>query len=355
MGADKAVRQGQQNRRGRGRNNNNNNNNSSSSGSSNNNRKHPNPLSRSFESNGPDVKVRGTPAHIAEKYLTLARDAHSSGDWVLAESYLQHAEHYNRIIMAYREQLQQPGDGNNGNGQRMRPGGSEGLEGGDDFGDDEGDDVGDDLGGGPQPLMPQAQQTERPMERNDRQDRNGNHQFRGDRGFDNQAQDDRGDRQFRRDREQGRFRGDRPRSDQRNDRGNERVGERGPDRNGNRDRPFENGPARADDRDNRDTRDSRDNRDNRGETSDRRPSPPVDRRPERAPPPVVETVTPEPMHVAEVAAPAPPRRRAAEKFQEHDQPGFLKPPRPTRRARPVADTIEPAADTGSDGPKSSDS
>ena len=106
IGAIWAVRQGQQNRRGRGRNNNN--------------RKNHNPLARSFESNGPDVKIRGTPAHIAEKYLTLARDAQTSGDPVLAENYLQHAEHYMRIIMAYREQLQQPGDMANGNGQRMR-------------------------------------------------------------------------------------------------------------------------------------------------------------------------------------------------------------------------------------------
>ena len=84
------MRQGQQNRRGRGRNNN---------------RKggHHNPLSRSFESNGPDVKIRGTPAHIAEKYFSLARDAQSSGDPVLEQNYLQHAEHYTRIIMAYRE------------------------------------------------------------------------------------------------------------------------------------------------------------------------------------------------------------------------------------------------------------
>ena len=117
------MRQGQQNRRGRGRNNNN--------------RKSHNPLSRSFESNGPEVKIRGTPAHIAEKYLSLARDAQSSGDPVLAENYLQHAEHYIRIIMAYREQLQQPGDAANGNGQRMRPEGDVG----DEFGDDDGDDM----------------------------------------------------------------------------------------------------------------------------------------------------------------------------------------------------------------------
>jgi Domain of unknown function (DUF4167) len=63
-------------------------------------RRGPNPLTRSYESNGPDVKVRGTPQHIAEKYVQLARDAHTSSDTVMAESYLQHAEHYYRIIAA---------------------------------------------------------------------------------------------------------------------------------------------------------------------------------------------------------------------------------------------------------------
>ncbi|MBL8587804.1 MAG: DUF4167 domain-containing protein [Methylobacteriaceae bacterium] len=70
-------------------------------------RKGPNPLTRSYESNGPDVKIRGTAHHIAEKYLQLARDAHSSGDPVMAESYLQHAEHYFRLIAAAQQaQLQ---------------------------------------------------------------------------------------------------------------------------------------------------------------------------------------------------------------------------------------------------------
>ena len=93
------MRQGQQNRRGRGRN-----------------RKSQNPLTRSFESNGPDVKIRGTPSHIAEKYISLARDALASGDPVLAENYLQHAEHYNRIIMTFREQQAPHGEGINGSG-----------------------------------------------------------------------------------------------------------------------------------------------------------------------------------------------------------------------------------------------
>lgn len=71
-----------------------------------NNRRGPNPLTRSYESNGPDVKVRGTAQHIAEKYTQLARDAHVSGDPVAAESYLQHAEHYYRLISsAHQAQL----------------------------------------------------------------------------------------------------------------------------------------------------------------------------------------------------------------------------------------------------------
>jgi len=68
------------------------------------NRRGPNPLTRSYESNGPDVKIRGTAAHIAEKYVSLARDAHASGDPVAAESYLQHAEHYLRLIAAAQQQ-----------------------------------------------------------------------------------------------------------------------------------------------------------------------------------------------------------------------------------------------------------
>ena len=64
------------------------------------NRKSHNPLTRVYESNGPDVKIRGNAHHIAEKYLQLARDAHTGGDPVAAENYLQHAEHYFRLIAA---------------------------------------------------------------------------------------------------------------------------------------------------------------------------------------------------------------------------------------------------------------
>ncbi len=82
------MRQGQQSRRGRNRGG----------------RKPQNSISRNYESSGPDVKIRGTAMHIAEKYASLARDAHSSGNSVAAENYLQHAEHYNRIILAAQAQ-----------------------------------------------------------------------------------------------------------------------------------------------------------------------------------------------------------------------------------------------------------
>lgn len=51
----------------------------------------------SFDSNGPDVKVRGSAVQVAEKYLALARDATTSGDRIAAENYFQHAEHYYRL------------------------------------------------------------------------------------------------------------------------------------------------------------------------------------------------------------------------------------------------------------------
>ena len=85
---------------------------------------------RTFDSNGPEVKVRGSAAHVHEKYLQLARDANSSGDRVMAENYLQHAEHYFRILAAQQAQMQQyqQQQQSNGNGpqqQRVGNGGGE--------------------------------------------------------------------------------------------------------------------------------------------------------------------------------------------------------------------------------------
>jgi hypothetical protein len=66
-----------------------------------------NPRVQTFDSNGPDVRIRGTAYQINEKYVTLARDATSAGDRVLAESYLQHAEHYQRFINEMTEEFNQ--------------------------------------------------------------------------------------------------------------------------------------------------------------------------------------------------------------------------------------------------------
>ncbi len=53
---------------------------------------------RSLDSNGPIIKIRGSASQIFEKYLALAHDANASGDRIMAENYLQHAEHYYRIL-----------------------------------------------------------------------------------------------------------------------------------------------------------------------------------------------------------------------------------------------------------------
>lgn len=58
---------------------------------------------QTFDSNGPDVRVRGNAWQVCEKYQALARDATSAGDKVAAENYLQHAEHYMRIVKAIEE------------------------------------------------------------------------------------------------------------------------------------------------------------------------------------------------------------------------------------------------------------
>jgi uncharacterized protein DUF4167 len=102
---------------------------------------------RAFDSTGPDVKIRGTAAHVYEKYLQLARDANSAGDRVMAENYLQHAEHYYRTINSNGEANRprppmrndgQPGpDGgqggnsqaDNGQGGNNQPGNSQGGNG----------------------------------------------------------------------------------------------------------------------------------------------------------------------------------------------------------------------------------
>src|SRR3979490_1012516 len=115
------MRNGQNNnKRMRNRNNNNNNNNNRRGGQ--------NPMTRVFESNGPDIKIRGTASHVAEKYVQLARDARPSAAPVAAENYYQHAEHYFRLIAAAQEQFRQ-------NQPQPRPDNEMGPEDGDDEGE----------------------------------------------------------------------------------------------------------------------------------------------------------------------------------------------------------------------------
>jgi len=92
------------------------------------------PLNRNhvFDSNGPDLRVRGTAQQLFEKYLQLGRDATSSGDRVMAESYFQHAEHYFRILNAMNQAAAQQGGPQQHpqhNGQQRRHGGPEMLQG----------------------------------------------------------------------------------------------------------------------------------------------------------------------------------------------------------------------------------
>jgi len=78
------------------------------------NKRHSGGRNNSFESNGPEVKIRGSAQQVQEKYLALARDANASGDRIAAEAFFQYAEHYHRIIN---------NDGNNGTGKGQNRGG----------------------------------------------------------------------------------------------------------------------------------------------------------------------------------------------------------------------------------------
>ncbi len=263
-----------QNKRMRGRNNNNNGG-----------RKGPNPLTRSYKSNGPDVKIRGTAQHIGEKYLQLARDAQTSGDPVAAESYLQHAEHYFRLIAAAQQAQFQAQNG------FARPG----TEAETDESDDD-----DDTGGipdrfalpseriqppPPPPYAPPAQpygerQNGQPYpERQERQDRpeGQDRPYRQDR-FNNNADRDGGQRGPQDRGGQPNFdRGDRNNNYDRNAR-NDRQ-DRG-DRNRDRDRS----------RFNRDGTEFRENRDPQYREQPRLPQPrdPAEVRPQPPAPPAVE-------------------------------------------------------------------
>src|SRR5258708_25390006 len=129
-------------------------------GRNNNHRKNHNPMVRVYESNGPDVKIRGNPSHIAEKYIQLARDAQTSGDPIAAENYYQHAEHYYRVIASAQEQYRQ----NNPHFARtendMQGGRDESFDEGDEDGQPSMSAIGESAYGTrePQPYIPRATQ-----------------------------------------------------------------------------------------------------------------------------------------------------------------------------------------------------
>ncbi len=77
---------------------------------------------QTFDSNGPNGRLRGNAYQLNEKYLALARDAHSSGDRIMAENFFQHAEHYYRVLNANARP--QEDEGNSG----TRPKGRNGTE-----------------------------------------------------------------------------------------------------------------------------------------------------------------------------------------------------------------------------------
>ena len=206
--------------------------------------KGPNPLTRSYESTGPDVKVRGTAQHVADKYAQLARDAQSSGDPVAAENYYQHAEHYYRIIAGAQEQFRQQFGGY---GQRP---------------DDDGEDGDEEAGPNGYPYDGRSSERPQRYERSDRPS--------GDRGGERYDRNDR----FARDRND---RG--PRPPERSDRGPQPDRIAPPDRHAPFDRPSPQDRPPP----NRNDRRERDDRSDRGERFVRNDQAPRSDRGERPP------------------------------------------------------------------------
>lgn len=294
-------------------------------------------INRVFDSSGPEGKVRGTPQQIIEKYQLLARDAQLSNDRVAAENFLQHAEHYTRLLSeaqremaaeqeARQQQFQQSAPQSGYNRDQNRDNRN--------WRDDRAD-----LGSGDQPDLAEVidsrgeesalVETPELARREDapRQD------YRAERSNDRQNDrqgDRRNDRGDRNDNRNDNRRNDR--SDERqNDRPNERRNDRGDNRSDNR-------------------RDDR-NDQRRDERKERGPRPPraertYDEKPAEAVA-VVETVTIEPVKV-ELAQPAPvkveaPKPVAVEAAAEAVQPA-AKPARAPRQAAVAAPA--PAAAEG---------
>jgi hypothetical protein len=270
-------------------------------------------VNRAFESNGPDnVKIRGNAQHVFEKYQQLARDASASGDRVLGENYLQHAEHYFRVLRAV--QPQRPASEIIG-----RDAFASGFD--IDFEDDgsvvsNDTDSSEEAGGdgetdnGRQERDWQGRRDERPREDRFRDDRPRDDRVRDERPRDDRARDDRARDERPRDerpREErardDRTRDDRPRDDRPRD-----------------DRPREDRPR--DDRPGRRDRFGRDNRFERGRERD--PLAVVE--PESTPLPTVASA-PEPEEA--------PRQLRSQDGSLSPAPAFLQPARAERPEAPA--------------------
>lgn len=203
-------------------------------GRNNGNRRSQNPLTRVYESNGPDVKVRGTAQHVVEKYQQLARDAQATGDYVAAENYLQHAEHYYRIIAAAQAQFGVQGQPY----QRSD--------------DDEFDDEMDEGGSDNQPVYQAREQAPRDNGQRDNGHRDGGQRDGGQRdGNQRDGGPREGQRDFFRDRDNRRDNRERG-QDRNQERGPDRNQERGPDRSQEQrgqERAQDRGQERGQDRD----------------------------------------------------------------------------------------------------------
>jgi hypothetical protein len=258
---------------------------------------------RAFDSNGPDgVKVRGNAQHVFEKYQQLARDAGSAGDRVLAENYLQHAEHYFRLLRAMQPQRSASeilGRDQFASGFDI------------DFEDESGAQAameGETQDGGEAADADGEGRERGGWQSRDRDERRGEDRQRDDRQRDDRPRDERP--------RDDRPRDDRPRDDrQRDDRQRDRSDGRR-DRGERSDRDERRGDDRPRDRfEGRRDRDDRD-RSDRGERRER-----TDReRPERDPMPVTE---PQAMPlVASEERPSSPMLRDAEGGESH-APAFL--------------------------------
>ena len=288
---------------------------------------------RAFESNGPDgVKIRGAAQHVYEKYQQLARDALTSGDRVLGESYQQHAEHYFRVLRAM--QPQRPASDIIG-----RDAFASGFD--IDFEDEDGSGDGGDDGevqdsrdsrggeGGQhnrfEGRRDDRNRDDRPRDDRSRDDRPRDDRPREDRPRDDRPRDDRSrdrgfsrdDRNFNRD-DRNRDRDDRPRDDRPRD-----------------DRPRDDRPRDDRPRDDRPRSDRHRDRDDRPQRDDRSQG---ERRFERVDP--LTVVEPQATPLPTAAEASSPMLRSHDGEVSH-APAFLQ-ARP--ESRPAAETAETPAD-----------